>query len=194
MPSKNKKIFAYIFVILSCLLFPIKVSESFSLSTKQIFDYKIKEVKKYQEEKKKKQKIATAITSVYKHVSLTEATRIVDAVYKYSKIHKIDPLLLIGVIAAESSFKKNAVSKKGAVGYTQVNVKYHQDKIKGRNIFDTYVNIQVGTMILSNCLRKHSDLQRGLGCYNGTSDSLKIKKFHKTINARKNQILLLASL
>lgn len=194
---KTKRTCLYVLFTLSCLFLLIGMTENSFSIMQQAFASEVDEVIEDEAElalTEEKRKIADAITKVYKYVPPTEATKIVDVVYKYSEVHEIEPSLLLGIIATESSFKKYARSREGAVGYTQVLPKYHQDKIKGRNIFDTYVNIQVGSTILSDCLRKHNNLKKGLGCYNGTSDSKKVKKFQTTITKRKNQILLLASL
>ena len=141
-----------------------------------------------------RRQVAEAITKIYKHVHPQEAIRIVDTAYLYSEEYNIEPSLAIGVMAAESGFNGNAKSKEGAKGYTQVQAKYHKDKIKGRNIFDTKVNIEVGLTILSDCLKKNDTLQKGLGCYNGTNDTGKIKKFHKAIRSKRDQIFYVASL
>ena len=73
-----------------------------------------------------------------------------------------------------------------------LNIIYHKDKIKGRNIFHTNVNIEIGATILSNCMIKNNSLNKALGCYNGTSDIKKIAKFKSTVMKRKNEIIQLA--
>lgn len=54
--------------------------------------------------------------------SLSEAlaTRIADALLVASYKHNVDPRLVAAVVAAESSFNPNAVSKKGAMGLGQI--------------------------------------------------------------------------
>lgn len=141
-----------------------------------------------------KHQFADAITAVYKYVSPKEAINIVDNVYKYSEAYGLQPSLLFGIIAAESAFKRRAVSKEGAAGYTQVIARYHKDKLKGRNIYRTDVNIEVGAMVFSECLAKSSNEEKAFGCYNGTSSARKIKKFRLAINKRKHQLVQLAAL
>lgn len=141
-----------------------------------------------------KRQYADAITSVYKYVTHVEANNIVENVYKYSEAYGLQPSLLFGIIAAESAFKRRAVSKEGAAGYTQVIARYHKDKLKGRNIYRTDVNIEVGAMVFAECMANNTNLDKAFGCYNGTSNKRKIKKFRLAINKRKDQLVQLAAL
>lgn len=134
-------------------------------------------------------KLASAITQVYKHVDREEASRVVRSVYRYSAEHRIEPVLMLGIIAAESGFRRKAVSREGAVGYTQVNARYHRDKIKGRNILNTSVNIEIGSRILSDCFDKYGALRSSLGCYNGTRNFKKVSAFQSAVHRCISQIL-----
>jgi hypothetical protein len=49
-----------------------------------------------------------------------DAERIASSILTYSKLHKIDPRLVIAVIAVESDFCVNACSVKGAIGLGQL--------------------------------------------------------------------------
>jgi len=46
--------------------------------------------------------------------------RILKSVYKYSQLYNLDPKLILSLIAIESNFDPNAISKKGAIGLTQI--------------------------------------------------------------------------
>lgn len=108
------------------------------------------------------------IPTVNKNISQSQADNIVKYVFLESKRHKIDPLLLLSIIRSESTFKTNARSHMGARGLMQVLPRWHQDKIRGRNINDVAVNIEVGTKIISDCLVKHRDnVNKALYCYLG---------------------------
>lgn len=111
---------------------------------------------------------ATTIQRLYgKHLTRDEAVRVVRLTHKYSKEFGVDPTLMLGLIGAESSYNKKARSHVGALGYTQVWPKWHQDKIKGRDILDTSVNIEVGTRYLKDCLNRFGSEYKALACYNG---------------------------
>lgn len=142
-----------------------------------------------------KRQMAEAITTVYKYVPIKEAVNVVEYVYEYSEAYGLQPSLLFGLIAAESAYKRRAVSKEGAAGYTQVLAKYHKDKLKGRNVFRTKVNIEIGARIFSECMTKsNGNINKALGCYNGTNSPKKIAKFKSTIHKRRDQLIQLAML
>lgn len=139
-------------------------------------------------------KLAKAISSLYKHVSYEEALHVVQVSHKYAKTNSVRPILILGIIASESSFKSKAISSHGAIGYTQIMPKYHQDKIQGRNIYDTHVNIEVGTKILGDCFKKYKDQFRALGCYNGSTTEEQINKYVTKVKYNKQKILSLSSI
>ncbi len=140
-------------------------------------------------------KLAKAIDRIYKNVSYSEALSIVKVTYIYARKHSIKPTLALGLIAAESGFNRRARSAHGAIGYTQVVPKWHQDKIKGRNLEDTHVNIQVGMKVLSDCFKKFKgNTNKALGCYNGATQQDKINQYVNKVIQRKHELLQFASL
>lgn len=101
-------------------------------------------------------------------VPARDAVSIVKTVYRTAKRHNVDPLLILAMTRHESGFRTKAKSHAGAKGLMQVIPYWHKDKIRGRNIFDTAVNIEVGTKIIDDCLYKHKDnVKRALNCYSG---------------------------
>ena len=87
----------------------------------------------------------------------------------------IDPLLVLAVIAIESSFDPNAVSLAGAEGLMQVVPRYHEDKLEEHGgsdaLRDPMINVLVGARILEQYIRRAGNLKAGLQRYNGaTSD------------------------
>jgi soluble lytic murein transglycosylase-like protein len=133
-------------------------------------------------------KTATAVSRLYKTLSVPDAKQVVKLAFTYAKKNGIDPYLIVGLIAAESSFRKDVVSHMGAGGFMQVMEIYHGDKIKGRDVFDPHVNIQVGVKILANCFKKHKTNQRALGCYNGVRSVKGIAKYHAKVIKSKERI------
>lgn len=125
------------------------------------------------------------ISTVNKDVKKTTADKIIHYVFLEARRHKIDPLLLLSIISVESTFKTKTRSKAGAKGLMQVLPKWHKEKIRGRDINDIAVNIEVGTKIINDCLVKHKDnVNRALYCYLGgpsKSYSNKIAVNHKKL-------------
>ena len=83
----------------------------------------------------------------------------------------VDPMLLVAMIAVESSFNPFAESTVGAQGLMQVIPRFHMDKI-GKDagedaLFDPELNVRVGTQVLREGLRRYGNLQTALQYYGG---------------------------
>ena len=82
----------------------------------------------------------------------------------------LDPQLVLGLIQAESGFRKHAVSTAGARGYMQVMPFWV--KLIGNpdnNLFHLRTNLRYGCTILRHYLDiENGDLFRALGRYNGS--------------------------
>jgi soluble lytic murein transglycosylase-like protein len=83
----------------------------------------------------------------------------------------LDPLLIIAVMAVESSLNPIAESVAGAKGLMQVIPRYHNDKLRDfggeQAVFDPETNILVGAQILKEYLRRTGDLTTALQMYAG---------------------------
>jgi len=97
---------------------------------------------------------------------------LVDAAYKEGAAHKIDPLLLLAVMAIESRYNPYAESPVGAQGLMQVMTRVHQEKFEpfGENAaLDPVANIKVGSIILRDCIARRGSVNGGLSCYVGAT-------------------------
>lgn len=83
----------------------------------------------------------------------------------------IDPLLIVAVMAVESSFNPFAESQAGAQGLMQVIPRFHMDKIgedEGEDaLFNPELNVRVGTLVLQEGLRRYGSMQSALQYYGG---------------------------
>ena len=83
----------------------------------------------------------------------------------------IDPLLIVAVMAVESSFNPFAESHAGAQGLMQVIPRFHMDKIGDDGgedaLFDPELNVRVGTLVLQEGLRRYGSMQSALQYYGG---------------------------
>lgn len=106
-----------------------------------------------------------------------------------------DPLLIVAIMAVESSFNHRAVSNMGALGLMQVIPRYHKDKIgpnRGRNVlFDPEVNVRVGTLVLHEGLQRYGSMQRALQYYNGSLKDPKAR-YPRKVMALKKRLMLIA--
>lgn len=125
------------------------------------------------------------ITYTNKKLSTAKAEKIVDSAYLHANLSNLNPLLILGLIKAESHYNPTAHNSYGATGLMQVVPRFHKDKLKGRNPYDIETNISVGTLILSNCLSKHShNLSLALHCYSGGAGS----HYHAKIHSERSKL------
>jgi soluble lytic murein transglycosylase-like protein len=106
-------------------------------------------------------------------VSSEMTTSVVSKAYVIGAELKLDPLVILAVIAVESRFNPVAESVMGAKGLMQVIPRYHTDKFEplgGEKVaFDLQANILVGAKILKEYLRRTGDLADALQLYVGAS-------------------------
>lgn len=126
-------------------------------------------------------------------------TKVLDPVLAAAEHHGrtsgIDPLLIVAMMAIESSFNPVAVSSMGAQGLMQVIPRYHMDKIgdaRGKNpLFDPQTNVRVGTQVLAEGLRRFGSLQAALQYYGGARDDPQARYANKVL-AMKRRLLTAA--
>lgn len=84
---------------------------------------------------------------------------------------KLDPTLILAVMAIESRFNPFSQSPVGAQGLMQVMTRVHTDKYDhfGGNLaaFDPVANLRVGIKVLQDCVRSNGSIEGGLRCYVG---------------------------
>ena len=111
----------------------------------------------------RKYKVASDATSV-----------LVQTAYKAGQDMKVDPLLLLAVMAIESSYNPFAESSMGAQGLMQVITSVHRAKFApyGKDgPLNPVANIKVGASILKECIGRRGSVRAGLACYNGATDT-----------------------
>ncbi|MES2999612.1 MAG: transglycosylase SLT domain-containing protein [Pseudomonadota bacterium] len=94
--------------------------------------------------------------------------------YETGKREKLDPTLILAVMAIESGFNPFAQSTVGAQGLMQVMTGIHKDKYEnfGGNLaaFDPVTNLRVGVKVLQECIQRAGGLQAGLKFYVGAAN------------------------
>ncbi len=118
-------------------------------------------------------------------VKRSDIVRIVNAAFIEGKKRNVDPFLIISLMNTESKFRFWAKSGEGARGLMQVIPRWHQDKIKGRDIHHIETNIEVGTKVLADCLdRRKGNIKKALHCYSGGASNYAAKLKAGYIQAR----------
>ncbi|SDC20974.1 Soluble lytic murein transglycosylase [Cupriavidus sp. YR651] len=116
--------------------------------------------------------VADYIARKYR-VAAQATTQLVKAAYMTGREVGIDPLLILGVIAIESSFNPYAESGVGAQGLMQVMTKVHQDKYEAVGgvaaALNPYANIKIGALVLKDCIARAGSIEGGLKYYVGAT-------------------------
>ncbi|WP_233853992.1 lytic transglycosylase domain-containing protein [Paraburkholderia sp. HD33-4] len=112
--------------------------------------------------------IATVVNTRF-HVGLHDALEIGHAVMNAARRYTISPLLLLAVIAVESSFDRFAVSVVGARGLMQVLPSQHQDLVlRTSDLTDPRTNVRIGSAILRDYIRAaDGNIESALDRYSG---------------------------
>jgi len=98
----------------------------------------------------------------------------VATAYRAGNDWKVDPLLILAVMAIESRYNPVAESNMGARGLMQVIPKFHLEKLLEHGgesaLLDPHVNIQVGAQILREYMRRFGETETALQMYAGAFD------------------------
>jgi soluble lytic murein transglycosylase-like protein len=88
--------------------------------------------------------------------------------------NKLDPTIILAVMAVESSFNPFAQSPIGAQGLMQVMTTVHSDKYENFGghfaAFDPVSNLRVGVKVLQDCIARAGSLEGGLRYYVGAAN------------------------
>ncbi len=87
---------------------------------------------------------------------------------------KLDPTLILAIMAIESGFNPFAQSPVGAQGLMQVMTKIHHDKYDNFGgklaAFDPVTNLRVGVKVLQECISRAGSIEGGLKYYVGAAN------------------------
>ena len=99
---------------------------------------------------------------------------LVAEAYKSGARTKLDPTLILAVMAIESSFNPFAQSPVGAQGLMQVMTRIHTEKYErvGGHLaaFDPVTNLRVGVKVLQDCIARAGSIEGGLRYYVGAAN------------------------
>ena len=151
---------------------------------------------------REQQAVAEHIAKRYR-VAEDVIAEFVAIAYRAGDQHRVDPLLILAVMAIESRYNPVAESVMGARGLMQVIPKYHPEKLElhggEQALLEPQVNIQVGAQILREYTRRFGDLEAALQMYAGALDEPTSRYANKVftekaqldvlrVKARKQQI------
>jgi hypothetical protein len=95
--------------------------------------------------------------------------------YEVGQRAKLDPTLILAIMAVESSFNPFAQSAVGAQGLMQVMTHIHSDKYENFGgklaAFDPVTNLRVGVKVLQECIARAGSVEGGLKLYVGAGNN-----------------------
>ncbi|NPC56707.1 lytic transglycosylase domain-containing protein [Caenimonas soli] len=99
---------------------------------------------------------------------------LVAEAYEIGERAKLDPTLILAIMAIESGFNPFAQSPVGAQGLMQVMTGVHKDKYENFGgqlaAFDPVTNLRVGVKVLQECIQRAGSLHAGLKFYVGAAN------------------------
>lgn len=121
----------------------------------------------------KQQKFVTSWLSKRYRVAGDAANMLVSTAYMTAHDIKLDPLLILAVMAIESGLNPFAESPVGAQGLMQVMSKVHHDKFQQMGgvqaALNPVANIRVGALILKDYVTRGGSVEAGLKTYVGAA-------------------------
>ena len=99
---------------------------------------------------------------------------LVAEAYETGARTRLDPTLILAIMAIESGFNPFAQSSVGAQGLMQVMTKIHTEKYSGFGgnlaAFDPVSNLRVGVKVLQECISRAGSVEGGLKYYVGAGN------------------------
>src|SRR3546814_68067 len=119
------------------------------------------------------QALRSYIARKYK-IAHSVAGALINTAFVVAKEKKLDPQLVLAVIAIESRYNPYAESHVGAQGLMQVMTSVHKDKFEAFSegpmaALNPIANMRVGVQILYDCIKRRGSIEGGLSCYVGAT-------------------------
>lgn len=123
---------------------------------------------------KEQAQVAGWISRKYRVAPEAVGTLVAEA-FALGKRIKLDPTLILAVMAIESRFNPFAQSPVGAQGLMQVLTRVHSDKYEDfggkQAALDPLANLRVGVQVLQDCIRNAGSIEGGLRRYVGAVET-----------------------
>jgi hypothetical protein len=122
---------------------------------------------------------------------------LVAEAYHLGKRTKLDPTLILAIMAIESSFNPFAQSHVGAQGLMQVMTRVHGEKYESAGgtltAFDPVTNMRVGVKVLQECITRAGSLEGGLRYYVGAANLDDDGGYASKVLAERDRLLQVAN-
>ncbi|MEY4884530.1 MAG: hypothetical protein RIS34_2384 [Pseudomonadota bacterium] len=122
---------------------------------------------------------------------------LVAEAYSIGKRTRLDPTLILAIMAIESGFNPFAQSPVGAQGLMQVMTQVHSDKYDGFGgklaAFDPVTNLRVGVKVLQECIARAGSVEGGLKFYVGAANLEHDDGYGSKVLAEYNRLQMVAT-
>jgi len=122
---------------------------------------------------KEQQRVTDWLARRYR-IAGSASQMLVEAAFTSAHDVRVDPLLVLAVMAIESRFNPFAESSVGAQGLMQVMANVHHEKFIGhggvKSVLNPVANIRVGALILKDYVRRGGSVEAGLKLYVGAGN------------------------
>jgi hypothetical protein len=124
-------------------------------------------------------------------------SRLVQEAWHVGAKAGLDPMLILAIMAVESSFNPFAQSSVGAQGLMQVMTKVHDEKYTAfggvHAAFDPVTNLRVGVQVLKECITRAGSLEAGLRFYVGAANLVDDGGYAIKVLSEQNNLRQVAS-
>ncbi|MBA4217246.1 MAG: lytic transglycosylase domain-containing protein [Roseateles sp.] len=131
------------------------------------------------------------------HVAPEPVSRLVQEAWAVGNRAKVEPTLILAIMAIESGFNPFAQSAVGAQGLMQVMTRVHDDKYEAFGgtlaAFDPVTNLRVGVQVLKECIQRGGSLEEGLRYYVGAANLAEDTGYASRVLAEHNLLNAIAA-
>lgn len=142
------------------------------------------------------QSVAQYVSTSYR-IALDRAKQLTNMAIEIGEAKNVDPLLIMAVVAIESSYNAKARSPAGAEGLMQVMTSVHRRKYSTfggeAKAFDPYANMSVGTDILNELIQRTGSVRKALKWYSGAANLASDRGYSARVLAERYRLAIAAS-
>jgi len=138
----------------------------------------------------REEKIVQATLRRFSNINGEDLSRLTKMIVRHALEKQVDPKLVAAIIVVESSCNPLAISGSKSVGIMQIHMPTWSTVVDftEKNPFDPEVNIQIGTGILANYLKRSKDLESALLAYEGSHDVVDSEYLAKVLDVYRARI------
>jgi soluble lytic murein transglycosylase-like protein len=138
----------------------------------------------------RQEKIVQATLKRFANVNGVEVSNLSKIIVRHSLQKKLDPKLVAAIIVVESNGNPLAISGSKSVGIMQIHLPTWSNVVDftEKNPFDPEVNIEIGTGILANYLKRSKDVESALVAYEGSHDIAESEYLAKVMEIYRTRV------